>query len=101
LLVILKILIFYFFWYRELIYFFIFILVIYNKKIYIFGGYNGILDQHFNDLYCFDPSQNQWNLVVARGETPRARRRQICLVIGKKLYLFGGTRYVENKLFIL
>lgn len=60
--------------------------------IYIFGGYNGILDQHFNDLYCYDTRENRWNLVKPRGTAPKPRRRQVCLVIEKKLYLFGGTR---------
>lgn len=65
---------------------------VYNNLLYIFGGYNGILDRHFNDFYCFDTAQNRWNLLTARGKVPRKRRRQACLVIGKKMYLFGGTR---------
>lgn len=64
---------------------------VYNKKIYIFGGYNGILEVHFNDLHCFDPIKNVWHLVETKGKPPRARRRQSCLVIGKKMFLFGGT----------
>ena len=27
----------------------------YEGKIYIFGGYNGKLGKHYNDLYIFDP----------------------------------------------
>lgn len=68
-----------------------YIAVVHNNMIYIFGGYNGNLDTHFNDLYCFDPIKNVWHLVETRGERPRPRRRQSCLVIGKKMYLFGGT----------
>lgn len=70
---------------------------VYNDLLYIFGGYNGILDQHFNDLYCFDPTALRWSLIKTRGVTPRPRRRQVCLVIGSRLYLFGGTRYDSNK----
>lgn len=65
---------------------------VYNNLLYTFGGYNGINDEHFNDLYCFDPEKNQWSLVTTRGITPKPRRRQVCLVIDKRLYLFGGTR---------
>jgi N-acetylneuraminic acid mutarotase len=65
--------------------------VVYNSMIYIFGGYNGILDSHFNDLYYFDPIQNIWHLTKPNGTAPHARRRQTCLVIGKKMFLFGGT----------
>ncbi|EAA05915.4 AGAP009495-PA, partial [Anopheles gambiae str. PEST] len=64
---------------------------IYNNKIYIFAGYNGNIDKHFNDLYCFDPDRNVWRQVTPQGQAPRARRRQSCLVIGKRMYLFGGT----------
>lgn len=63
----------------------------YNCKIYIFGGYNGKLKEHFNDMYCFDTNDNSWHLVKTHGKPPRARRRQACLVIGTKMYLFGGT----------
>lgn len=70
---------------------FILFIVVYNGKIYIFGGYNGLLDLHFNDLHCFDPVKNVWHLVETRGTSPKARRRQSCIVIGKKMYLFGGT----------
>lgn len=65
--------------------------VVYNDLIYIFGGYNGLLDLHFNDLHCFDPASNVWHLVETRGTSPKARRRQSCIVIGKKMFLFGGT----------
>jgi N-acetylneuraminic acid mutarotase len=59
--------------------------------IYIFGGYNGLLDLHFNDLHCFDPAKNEWTFVKTQGTSPKARRRQSCIVIGTKMYLFGGT----------
>lgn len=72
--------------------FFFFFTVVYNDSIYVFGGYNGILDQHFNDFYAFDPKTNSWNLIKPHGKPPSARRRQACVVIGKKMFLFGGTR---------
>ncbi|XP_050077949.1 kelch domain-containing protein 3 [Anopheles maculipalpis] len=68
----------------------------YNNKIYIFAGYNGNIDKHFNDLYCFDPERNVWRQVTPLGQAPRARRRQSCLVIGKRMYLFGGTCPTNN-----
>lgn len=74
-----------------LLFFFFLDTVVYNGMIFIFGGYNGLLDLHFNDLHCFDPEKNVWNLVKTSGVSPKARRRQSCIVIGKKMYLFGGT----------
>lgn len=65
---------------------------VYNEKLYIFGGYNSMLDQHFNDLYCFDPVQSRWSLSTAKGLPPKPRRRQVCLVKDRRMYLFGGTR---------
>lgn len=65
---------------------------VHNNDLFIFGGYNGNLDEHFNDLYCFNIEQNVWSSVNPRGVPPEARRRQACIVIDKKMYLFGGTR---------
>lgn len=64
---------------------------IYNNLIYVFGGYNGLLDQHFNDLYTFDPKANCWNLIKPHGKPPTPRRRQVGIVKGSRLFLFGGT----------
>ncbi|XP_017089188.2 kelch domain-containing protein 3 [Drosophila bipectinata] len=64
---------------------------VYNKLIYVFGGYNGLLDKHFNDLYTFDPRTKLWNLVRGNGKAPTARRRQCAIVMGTKMFLFGGT----------
>ncbi len=32
--------------------------VVHNGELYVFGGYNGLHDLHFNDLYKFDPSKS-------------------------------------------
>uniref|UniRef100_A0A1L8DWZ0 Putative host cell transcription factor hcfc1 n=1 Tax=Nyssomyia neivai TaxID=330878 RepID=A0A1L8DWZ0_9DIPT len=64
---------------------------VHKNLIYVIGGYNGIHDQHFNDMYSFDPEWNVWRLLQSRGEGPCPRRRHVCLLIGTKLYLFGGT----------
>lgn len=69
------------------------ITVVYNNCIYIFGGFNGIHDEHFNDLYCFDPALNRWGLVESVGRLPCPRRRHVSLVIDDRVYIFGGTRW--------
>ena len=46
---------------------------IYNELIYVFGGYNGLLDQHFNDLCTFNPNSNCWNIVRPLGKTPTGK----------------------------
>lgn len=67
---------------------------VYNGRLMIFGGYNSILDQHFNDLYSFDVTTDLWTRLNPGGKGPQPRRRQVCLVIDKRMYLFGGTRFV-------
>lgn len=62
---------------------------------YIFGGYNPLKEQHYNDLYEFDPQTNNWKQLHPLGEGPCRRRRQACVVVGDRVYLFGGTRYVR------
>lgn len=59
---------------------------------YIFGGYNGNMDKHFNDLYRYDPIKQVWKLIKTIGKRPCERRRQSCIVVGDRMYLFGGTR---------
>lgn len=69
---------------------------LYRGKLYIFGGYNGILKEHYNDIHCFDPVACTWHQVNTFGVSPKKRRRQVCIVIKDKLYLFGGTSPSEN-----
>ncbi|EDX15315.1 GD17746 [Drosophila simulans] len=57
----------------------------------VFGGYNGLLDHQFNDLYTFASRTKLWNLIRANGKAPTARRRQCAIVIGTRMFLFGGT----------
>lgn len=65
---------------------------VYNGKLIVFGGYHSVLDLHFNDLNCFDPKTNCWSLLGTRGLEPRERRRQVCLMVGNRMFMFGGTR---------
>ncbi|GFO17289.1 kelch domain-containing protein 3 [Plakobranchus ocellatus] len=63
----------------------------YKGNIYIFGGYNGRMEVHFNDLYCLEPSTLQWTRLKIPGNYPSPRRRQCACVVGSKVYFFGGT----------
>ncbi|XP_014247385.1 kelch domain-containing protein 3 [Cimex lectularius] len=65
--------------------------VLHNGKLYIFGGYNSVLKEHYNDFHCFCPKTNTWSIVPTIGYCPNKRRRQVCIVIENKMYLFGGT----------
>lgn len=69
---------------------------LHGDYLYIFGGYNSILDLHFNDLHRFCPRRHLWETIKTLGESPAKRRRQSCLVINNKMYLFGGTSPVQE-----
>uniref|UniRef100_A0A0K8TG65 Kelch domain-containing protein 3 n=1 Tax=Lygus hesperus TaxID=30085 RepID=A0A0K8TG65_LYGHE len=64
---------------------------LYGGLMYVFGGYNGLTKEHFNDLLRFCPVTNTWSEVETTGKNPNKRRRQVCIVIDDKMYLFGGT----------
>ncbi len=78
---------------NEIFYF----LVTYDEKLYIFGGYNSVLGSHYNDLYEFNPLTLSWRSVKTRGiGKPVPRRRQCCLVINNRMYMFGGTSPIST-----
>lgn len=77
-----------------------FLLVAYSGKLYIFAGYNNVLGYHFNDLHEFDPLTSTWRRVRTSGiSNPVPRRRQCCLVITDRMYMFGGTSPVSGTTF--
>ncbi|EFO95506.1 hypothetical protein CRE_09400 [Caenorhabditis remanei] len=64
---------------------------VYGGKMYMFGGYLGTRNVHYNELYCFDPSTVSWSIIDVRGKYPTARRRHCSVVSNGRVYLFGGT----------
>jgi len=65
--------------------------VVFNGYIYMFGGCNGTLERHFNDMHMFDPEKNRWKEVKPLGTAPCVRRRQSCIVVGDRAFVFGGS----------
>lgn len=66
--------------------------VVVNNKMIIFGGYNDISNEHFNDFIMFDPATYKWvKLNVHGGSLPCPRRRHCCVSVGQFLYIFGGS----------
>lgn len=71
--------------------------VVYQNKLYIFGGYNNVMGDHFNDLHEFDPERLIWRQIHPCGlSNPIPRRRQCCLVIDHQMFMFGGTSPVQT-----
>ena len=67
-----------------------------NGHVYIFGGYNAIEKQHFNDLHQYNPAHKRWKKLTPSGEGPCSRRRQTCCVIGNRMFLYGGAMPVPG-----
>lgn len=64
----------------------------------MFGGYESKNNRHFSDLHCFNPQYNTWTQLKPAGQNPPvARRRQCSVMVGSRLFLFGGTRPHQEK----
>jgi N-acetylneuraminic acid mutarotase len=58
------------------------------------------MDLHFNDLHEYNPLTSVWRRIKTHGiSNPVARRRQCCLVIDHRMYMFGGTSPVSTPTF--
>lgn len=53
-----------------------------------FGGTNGL--QWFNDVWCYDPSINQWALLDCIGYIPVPREGHAAAIVDDVMYIFGG-----------
>ncbi|XP_039253486.2 kelch domain-containing protein 3-like [Styela clava] len=64
---------------------------IHEDSIYIFGGFNSKLNEHYNDLWKFDMKSGLWKEISVHGVGPCPRRRHCCCYKDNKAYIFGGT----------
>jgi N-acetylneuraminic acid mutarotase len=67
-------------------------------RVYVFGGFESKNNRHFSDLQCYDPEYNNWTQLKPAGQSsPGPRRRQCSVMVGSRLFLFGGTRPHETQ----
>jgi len=68
--------------------------VIYNNKMYIFGGFSG--DEYLNDLHEFDLETETWSNITFQclGDIPAPRSRFCAAVHGDSMYILGGWNKV-------
>ncbi|KAI7900702.1 Muskelin N-terminus-domain-containing protein [Cokeromyces recurvatus] len=69
-----------------------------DKKIYLFGGWNGTQD--LSDFWYYDIRQNQWHLISMNtenqgGPSPRSCHKICFDSVSKSIYVLG--RYVESE----
>lgn len=62
-----------------------------NGRMFTFGGYLGTENRHLGDLWEYDPSTMRWRSLSPFGCGPSPRRRQCTVLVGHRLFLFGGT----------
>ena len=60
-------------------------LAVVDKKIYMFGGYDG--DEYFSAMSCYDPCTNIWEEMAPMYH---ARCYVSCAVLNGKIYAMGG-----------
>lgn len=71
-----------------------------NGQLLIFGGYNGRIDSHFDDLWMFDPEDIKWRQINPRSDSkdivPNPRRRHAMCRVENKIFIFGGTSHYDG-----
>eukprot|EP01133_Synstelium_polycarpum_P015011 gene15011-17752_t len=68
-----------------------------DKKVYIFGGYNG--SGTYYDLATYNLETKTWKNVPAKrlkGDIPQSRSNHSAAAIGNKYYIFSGNKTSEN-----
>jgi len=69
--------------------------VIYQKKLYIFGGSGG--SDSKNDMLEYDLATNQWRTLESRGNTPSPREgHSACLFDDRYIIIYGGWNGEET-----
>jgi len=66
--------------------------VLYNNKIYLFGGHGGVNYQRiaFNDLYAFDLETEQWEKIQPNNNSPEGRGGHSVFASDDKIFVYGG-----------
>lgn len=65
--------------------------MILDKKMYIFGGWNG--KDYFNDIITFDLEKMVWSKLETNGTPPIPRQGHASCVVGHNLIIQGGFSF--------
>ncbi|KAK8783567.1 hypothetical protein V5799_010068 [Amblyomma americanum] len=69
---------------------------VYERELYIFGGYSELRNTCFEDIHKYDPEKSCWTKVTPIGSGPSARRSPGCSVLGERVLVFGGLGPLRN-----
>jgi len=68
--------------------------VVYDNKLWLFGGYSG--ERFSSSLYSYDFATNECKIIQQHGEIPPERSAHVGVVYGSKMYIFGGWNGAEQ-----
>ena len=72
-------------------------IVHYQSRIYVFGGFSDT--GCFNHMFSMDVSgsgTHEWETIPQQGSTPSPRHGHSAVVVGKEMFVFGGTNGFET-----
>lgn len=78
--------------------------VVDDRNILVFGGYQETIGKHFNDLYEFDTVRIKWRRVnMLPGIGPQPRRRHSCHIVNGQMFILGGVGpiYFDSEPFVI
>lgn len=64
--------------------------VVYDNYMVLFGGYSGTGNGYENSVMMFNFTTHAWETLATNGEAPSARSAHTSVVVGNKMYVFGG-----------
>ncbi|KAH3854104.1 kelch domain-containing protein 3-like [Dreissena polymorpha] len=70
-----------------------------NHAMYIFGGYEEVVDRFSDDVFRFEFSTKTWTLLETKGPRARWRDFHTAVGIGNTMYVFGGRSDMGGNLF--
>lgn len=70
--------------------------VVFDNKLWLFGGYSDTLVQYFRDMYTYDFLTGQWEPVEQEGVEMECRAWHSVTVVGDTMLLFGDNGDCEQ-----
>jgi N-acetylneuraminic acid mutarotase len=61
-----------------------------GDNMYIFGGFEEVIDQFSCDVHCLNLKTMHWKYVQTFGEIPSYRDFHSATIINNRMYIFGG-----------
>jgi N-acetylneuraminic acid mutarotase len=64
--------------------------LVWNDRMYTFGGWNGFSRTWYNDLHVFHFGTKHWSSISPSGKPPQKRTSHSAVIYKDKMYVFGG-----------